>query len=318
MYYNEYMNSQSKKRTKIKHSEPKQSIFSRLKSRKIIRLTMVAVVAFVVISAIPVFSSTVVRSASVPYDKASAQDASIELGDSQVRQVGSNGEKEVTLKVKKSLFNMLFGGGEEEELSSKVTTKPVQELTVTGTRKYQYMYCSDGTYRYYNDEQFKNPNTGFTQKSPDDCAKNKHGTKTQLADGAPGSNKVANVTPYIPSNCSKTPIPYSTSYQNVTYLSPGVTSSYGGYDGYKVTCSADSTGSILPGYTIQPINKVVYVGTGSASTPSGPSQSSQARQKCISDYNAAIAQLRLGNAMNSSAKAYLDQLYAQCLSRAGY
>ena len=44
------------------------------------------------------------------------------------------------------------------------------------------MICSDGSYRYYNDEQFKDPTVGFTSKNDDPCAESKHGTKTKLAD----------------------------------------------------------------------------------------------------------------------------------------
>ena len=310
------MNSQNTKTKHKKEPKPTRAIFKVLKRHKLRTLMIIAVLMVVLFS--PLFSSTAIRSEAIRYDRKQAQDATVELGDSVVRQAGSNGENAVKYKVRKSLFNLIFGGGQETIMSTSAKSAPVQELVVTGTRKYQYMYCSNGSYRFYTDEQFKDPNTGFTQKSPDDCARNNSGTKTQLADGAPGSNKVANITPYIPSNCSKSPIPYTTSYQNVSYPSPGVTSSYGGYDGYRVTCSPDSSGNVIPGYTIQPINKIVNVGVGSATTPSTPTQNNQARQKCISDYNAVIAQLRLGNAMNSSAKTYADQLYAQCLSRAGY
>ena len=48
------------------------------------------------------------------------------------------------------------------------------------------MWCSDGSYIYYTDEQFKNKMTGFTSVSPDKCAEGGSGTKKQLSDVEPG------------------------------------------------------------------------------------------------------------------------------------
>ncbi len=53
------------------------------------------------------------------------------------------------------------------------------------TKRWQYMYCSNGSYRYYTDEQFKNPQTGFTKNSKDYCASNGQGKMTKLADKPP-------------------------------------------------------------------------------------------------------------------------------------
>lgn len=141
----------------------------------------------------------------------------------------------------------------------------------------------------------------------------------QLADAAPGATVTANVRPYILPNCSTTDVPYSTTYQNVSYLTSGQTQSSGGVNGYKVTCTADSKGYIPSGYTIQPTNKVVYVGTGTstADTSNAAATSAAARQKCTSDYSRAKAQIVMANAGNSSAMDQLNALYAQCLSRAG-
>ena len=226
----------------------------------------------------------------------SRQPTTIELGESQTKQQGINGEKVVIHQVHKSLFNIIFGGtsGREEEVSSRTVREPVHQIISNGTRKYQYMYCTNGAYRYFTDEQFKDANTGFTHKSPDYCAQNKQGKMTKLADSAPGSNKTANVKPYIPSNCTTTTVPYTTSYQKVSYLQSGQTQSSGGIDGYKVSCMASSTGYKPADYTIQPINKIVYQGTGTTSSSYAPTYTTsdaQAKYKCDSDYSSAKAKL---------------------------
>lgn len=44
------------------------------------------------------------------------------------------------------------------------------------------MYCSDGSSRYFTDEQFQDPKVGFTHASEDYCAVNGQGTMVALAD----------------------------------------------------------------------------------------------------------------------------------------
>lgn len=67
--------------------------------------------------------------------------------------------------------------------------------------------------------------------------------------------------PYVASKCTKTVIPYKTVYEEVSYMYVGETSSYGGYDGYIESCTADSTGYKPPDYKSSPIDKTVLVGT---------------------------------------------------------
>lgn len=67
---------------------------------------------------------------------------------------------------------------------------------------------------------------------------------------------------YVPGVCSNTPIPYATSLMTATYLGDNQTKVIGGTDGYTKTCTADSNGSVLPSYTIAPIGKIIYIGTG--------------------------------------------------------
>lgn len=282
---------------------------------------LACIFTFFVLISLPIIPDNIIKAESVPYSKQNTQDSTIELGESKTVQTGVNGKKEVTYKVSRSLLNILFGGAavNGKVVSSVTKQAPLNKIIASGTRKYQYMYCSNGGYRYYTDDQFKNASTGFTHQSKDYCAVNKQGTMTQLADAAPGATTTANVRPYIPPNCSTIDIPYSTTYQNVSYLTSGQTQSSGGFNGYKVTCTAGSTGYIPSGYTIQPINKVVYGGTGTStvSTNNSATTSAMAREKCTSDYSRAKAQIIMANAGNSSAMEYLNVLYAQCLSRAG-
>lgn len=46
--------------------------------------------------------------------------------------------------------------------------------------RYQYMLCSDGSYRMYTDEQMKTPGVGFTDESQDNCEENEQGKMLQL------------------------------------------------------------------------------------------------------------------------------------------
>lgn len=47
-------------------------------------------------------------------------------------------------------------------------------------KRYQYMLCTDGSYRSYTDEQMKDPNTGLTSESEDYCKKNGQGKMLRL------------------------------------------------------------------------------------------------------------------------------------------
>jgi hypothetical protein len=219
------------------------------KSRKILGNKLIFIIPIVVLllailAVVPVFKENDIRTISRPYSTQNVQDSSIELGDKQIKQKGTVGELQDTYSVSKSLINILLGtkSTKEVKVSSKVTKEPQKEIIAVGTRKYQYMQCSNGEYRYYPDDQFKNPNVGFTNKSEDYCAKNNQGIKKALADSVTGSKATANVKPYIPSNCTTVTIPYTTSYQNVSYLTIGQSQTSGGIDGYRVSCSASSSG----------------------------------------------------------------------------
>lgn len=86
------------------------------------------------------------------------------------------------------------------------------------------------------------------------------------------TRKAAAQKPYVAPVCTKTPIPYETVYEDVNYMFEGETSSYGGYEGYTQTCTADSTGYKPQDYTISPISKTVLVGTKVREVPTTESQ----------------------------------------------
>lgn len=89
-----------------------------------------------------------------------------------------------------------------------------------------------------------------------------HFAKQSTPNNQPSSsNSAPKQKPYVASVCTKTPIPYKTTYEESSYMYMGETTSWGGYGGYISTCTADSEGYTPPSYTIQPIDKTVIVGT---------------------------------------------------------
>ena len=303
-------------------TKPKSENKQKKSKYKYARLIVAGIFGLLVFFCLPFFTSTVKSNASVAYVSQQVMDDSVELNDSSQKQAGSNGTNEVTYLVRKSLLNMVLGSeNERKQVFVKVVKAPTNKITAIGTKKYQYMYCSNGNYRYYTDEQFKTPNVGFTHKSIDYCAKNNEGTMTQLADSAPRSSGSSSNSSYafssIP-NCTTTTIPYGTDYKSVSWLPVGQTQTMTGLNGTYFSCLHTS---------VQPLNATVYVGTGisynataqydaQAYTKSQAYAKSQARAKCKYDYSSAKAQISIAGAGNDSAMDYLNQLYSQCLNEA--
>lgn len=292
---------------------------------------------------IPFLRAEAVKNEQVQFDVETTQDTNLELGESKVSQDGEAGEKQVTYQYTRSLFDIFFHKEFTvvKVVSSKISTPPINEVVVQGTKKYQYMWCSDGSSRYYTDEVFADSNTGFTHKSEDYCVKDGGGKMTKLADSAPKSGAVSTLIPkspvlntpsltpistdkpYVPSDCTTITIPFATTYQEVAYLETGKTYSIDGLDGKRFICTADSNGTNTADVTIQPMNKIVYVGTG---TPlptipiiaPTPTVDYQAGRKCQSDYESALGQLGMLGAASGSGLTKLQSLHEQCLRRAGY
>ena len=140
---------------------------------------------------------------TVEYSSTPITDSNLELGQTEVRQVGKNGEKEIT-------HNLIFGFE-----TSSTGSDAVDEIIANGSRRYQYMYCSDGSHRYYTAEQFKDPNVGFTHQSPDYCARNGAGTQTTIADVPPAEK----IIQQVPTYSTYRPSSYTTTCNTYTYSS---------------------------------------------------------------------------------------------------
>ncbi len=130
-------------------------------------------------------------------------DANLELGQSEVRQAGRDGEQ-------RTKHNLIFGFAVSTE-----TDEPVDEIVANGSRRYQYMHCSNGSYRYYDAEQFKNPTVGFTHQSPDYCAQNGQGTQTTIADTPPAEKIIQQVPTYYPTY--RSPSSYTTTCSTYSF-----------------------------------------------------------------------------------------------------
>lgn len=155
-----------------------QRLWQRLSTRKrsFTRIITYSLIAFtmLLVSVFGNYSTT----EAIEFEKTTVSDSGLELGQSEMRQVGKNGQNTI-------IHNLIFGF---KQSANRI--EPTNEITAKGTRRYQYMYCSDGSYRYYTAEQFKNPNVGYTHQSPDDCAKNGNGTETTIADTPPAKTIV--------------------------------------------------------------------------------------------------------------------------------
>lgn len=120
----------------------------------------------------------------IEYNSISVTDSNLELGQTEVRQIGRDGQKQIK-------HNLIFG-----TTVSETNTEPIDEQIAKGSKRFQYMYCSNGSYYYYTAEQFKNPDVGYTHQSPDQCAQNGKGTQTTLADVPPAETIVQQVPTY--------------------------------------------------------------------------------------------------------------------------
>lgn len=129
------------------------------------------------------------------FNSVATTDSNLELGQSEVRQVGKNGEKQIR-------HNLIFGFA-----MSTDTSDPVDEIVANGSRRYQYMHCSNGRYVYYTAEQFKDPRVGFTHQSSDACAEKGYGKQITIADVPPAEKVIQRVPTYYP---SYTPNSYTT------------------------------------------------------------------------------------------------------------
>lgn len=290
-------------------------------SRKRLLIVVALLTLITAMSLIPV-SYVKTEYSSIGYETEYKDENAIELGTENVAQNGIEGSKFTDYKYKQNLFQYLFlkDSVSKTELKSGVSKEATKRIVLKGTRKWQYMMCSNGSYRYFTDEQFKSKFTGFTNSSPDYCEQNNQGKKIGLADTAKGTTS-SNRPSYVPANCTLIDIPYKTVYKDASWLYVGETQNgFGGINGYKNICTNSSLN-----YTINPVDQTVWLGTKQAtstyfppSTTQTPSPDYAAKYKCDADYSYAKAQLSINGAGSSSAMDYVNQLYYDCLRRAGF
>ncbi len=287
----------------------------------VLKVAVWLAVFLLVFSLIVPVSYTKAEQTTLKYEVEEKEEKSIEMGVEKIAQKGKEGLRDTKYRYKQSLFNYIFrrDSAKKAVIEFKEVKEPKKKLILIGTRKWQYMMCSNGTYRYFTNEQFKDKHTGFTSTSSDYCKENDQGHKIGLADD-PNGNSTAAKPSYVPSGCTSVDVPYKTVYKDASWLNKGETSVSNGHNGYKYECTNKSYE-----YAISPIDKIIYRGTyetsttyTSPNTSTDDSKDYSAKYVCDSDYSSAKAQIIAGNAGNSSAMDQLNHLYSQCLSRAGF
>ncbi len=228
--------------------------------RSVLKSALALLLLILIAGAIPLpYKFT--KSATLSYADASQDSAEFELGDSKVIQEGHDGTKRIEVKSLQSIWGRLFNLNpiQQKEIASVISEEPINRITVNGTRKFQYMICSDGSYRYYTDEEFKSAYTGFTSKSNDFCKENNQGEKIKLADTPDGIviNQTAPKVVNNPKGCEEITVPHGTEYMEVARLPKGTQEvAVQGVDGLKIRCPGEeefgSDGS----------NELILVGTG--------------------------------------------------------
>ncbi|RJO60243.1 hypothetical protein C4544_05730 [candidate division WS5 bacterium] len=158
-----------------------------IKNRKFY-IPALIILGVVIIAVLPL-PHTSTETFSVPYETQYVQSSDIELGENQINQQGTNGQGLTKTELVSPIFAYIIRKSGDIKYSiqkqTETTQAPVSKIVANGTKRYQYMWCSNGAYRYYTNDQFKNAFTGFTHKSPDTCAQNNQGHMTQLSDVAP-------------------------------------------------------------------------------------------------------------------------------------
>lgn len=164
------------------------------KKKTVIKVAIIAIIVVTMAGLIPL-PYTFSKSSTIPYSIDNKKDASLELGDSKVLSEGYDGNKIIIVSSRRSLWGNLFDWPpiQQKEVSSTITKKPVNKVIANGIRRYQYMLCSDGGYRYYTNEEFKDENTGFTSKDQDYCRENNQGYRIGLSDAAPSNVEALSV-----------------------------------------------------------------------------------------------------------------------------
>ena len=261
-------NTKAEVQPKRKESAKKHFALSKYlpKNKRTVGKIIFATLLLVLIGGAIPFPYAYAKDDVISFSTENEKHAGLELGESKTIQEGRNGKKTVDIEAYQSLWSRLLGSEpiNQKEVGSTITEEPITKIIADGTRKYQYMLCSDGSSRYYTDEQFKDENTGFTSKSDDYCKENGQGEKTALADSADGRVNAQTAPPVIArqnepvrSGCNTELLPIQTDYQYYSHMPKGTRQvASEGTNGRIVRCHGEEI-SRTSG-----VNRLVFVGTG--------------------------------------------------------
>lgn len=227
------------KSASIKSNKTKKSVGTFYKVAAIFTVLIIGIWIYVILTQWPIEEEERVEEA-VGFTTEYIDDNAMELGTDRVEQEGQLGKRAKIWKIKKK--GLLTKTEVDRTFdSSEELQSPTNKIIRRGTRKWQYMICSDGNYRYYDDETFAN-GAGFTHSSEDYCAKNGQGTMVELADTPPQHNTSSNYSTYIPYHS------YTPSYvpSNSTPL-PDSTAHYESSDWNQWSPSGSTSTQVTPG-----------------------------------------------------------------------
>ncbi|MDQ5913926.1 MAG: hypothetical protein QG623_545, partial [Patescibacteria group bacterium] len=93
---------------------------------------------------------------SLRYSTKYKEEKNLELNTEKIITEGQDGKSETKYLYTQSLFDYIFrrSNVKKEVLEVEPVAKPQDEIVLKGKRKWQYMMCSDGSYRYFKDNEF--------------------------------------------------------------------------------------------------------------------------------------------------------------------
>lgn len=154
-----------------------------------------------------------------------------------------------------------------------------QVKQTAGTKKikrYQYMVCTDLSYRHYTDEQMKNPNVGFIDGGKDYCLEDGKSKMLKLVESRSEADQIRQevrksyqqANYHAPSSsggsqesCETVRTPYKVVKKPASWLSVGETSVINGDRGYTRVCRNAQGKVISRDAWAKPIDEIVYYGT---------------------------------------------------------
>ena len=204
------------KKQKKSSAKKEHKKWSKRNMRLLVICALIALV-FIISLSILLLNLTRTETASfemiITFDTEYIDDDSLELGTVETQQEGVIGSKKIYYE--KELYLISGETKSRKHTRSETTREPVKKIIKRGTRRWQYMLCSDGSYRYFTDEQFQDKNIGFTHSSKDFCAENGQGNVVGLADNPPSEySSVWSDSSYTPVYADLSGLDYMNKYDN--------------------------------------------------------------------------------------------------------